>query len=115
MLKADDSLIQVVAPRRGEPFPVPTGWGSTVWRSVEGVFDAPWGDAPGVGGADERPSSQYLPGEPALVPGGTRAVDESFGLVKVKSGDGDAAAARHLAHGQLVRRGRGSGHGLDLN
>jgi pyridoxamine 5'-phosphate oxidase family protein len=115
VLQADDPLIKVVAPRRGEPLPIPAGWGAAVRQAIESVLDASEGDAHGLRGADERHSPEYLPREPPLVPRGARAVDKAFGLVEVEGRDGDAAAGRYLAHSQLGRRTRGSGHSLDLN
>lgn len=115
VLQADDPLVQVVSPRRGEPLPVPASWSAAVGQAVEGVFDAPQRDARGLGGADERHSPQCLPVEAPLVPGGAGAVDEAFGLVEVKGRDGDAATGRHLAHSQFVGREEDLDIGLDLN
>jgi L-fuculose-phosphate aldolase len=107
-LQLADPLVQVGAPLRRQPGPVPGGGSPAGGQPGQGVGDPAERDSDLLRGADERHPAQRRPRVAALVARGAAGGDETPFLVKAQRRDSYPAARRELPHGQLagLRRNR---------
>ena len=101
VLERADPLVEVAAPGRGQPGPVPRGGRPALGQRVQGGLDLGQRDADTLRGADERHPAQHGPRIAPLVAGRPAGGDQTPGLVEVQRGDRRAAARGQLADGDL--------------